>query len=148
MIVSLTGLPIGYSVIVALTGLPIGYSVIVALTGLPIGYSVIVALTGLPIGYNVIVALTGLPIGYSVIVALTGLPIGYSVMIALPPLQLLGNITIWRDTLSSESLKQLAVDGLLNRHLLLSLKNSPPDISLVDKAQKVPFLNSVHTCIG
>ena len=29
--VSLTGLPIGYSVIVALTGLPIGYSVIVAL---------------------------------------------------------------------------------------------------------------------
>ena len=38
---------------------------VVALTGLPIGYSVIVALTGLPIGYNVIVALTGLPIGYS-----------------------------------------------------------------------------------
>ena len=36
-ILSLTGLPIGYSVIVALTGLPIGYSVIVALTGLPIG---------------------------------------------------------------------------------------------------------------
>ena len=33
--------------IVALTGLPIGYSVIVALTGLPIGYSVIVALTGI-----------------------------------------------------------------------------------------------------
>ena len=27
---SLTGLPIGYSIIVALTGLPIGYSVIVA----------------------------------------------------------------------------------------------------------------------
>ena len=61
------------------------------------------------------------------IVALTG----------LPPLQLLGNITIWKETLSSESLKQLAVDGLLNRHLLLSLKNSPPDNSLVDKAQKV-----------
>ena len=31
MIVALTGLPIGYSVIVALTGLPIGYSVMVAL---------------------------------------------------------------------------------------------------------------------
>ena len=61
-------LPIGYSVIVALTGLPIGYSVLV---GLPIGYSVIVALTGLPIGHSVIVALTGLPIGYGVIVALT-----------------------------------------------------------------------------
>ena len=40
---------------------------------------------------------------------------------------------------TSESLKQLAVDGLLNRHLLLSLKNSPPDISLVDKAQKVLY---------
>ena len=52
-------------ILLALTGLPIGYSVIVALT---IGYSVIVALTGLPIGYSVIVALTGLPIGYSVIV--------------------------------------------------------------------------------
>ena len=39
MIVALTGLPIGYSVIVALTGLPIGYSVIVALTGLPISWS-------------------------------------------------------------------------------------------------------------
>ena len=50
MAMSLTGLPIGYSVIVALTGLPIGYSVIVALTGLPIGYSVIVALTGLSEG--------------------------------------------------------------------------------------------------
>ena len=36
MLVALTGLPIGYSVIVALTGLPIGYSVIVALTGLSI----------------------------------------------------------------------------------------------------------------
>ena len=65
MIVALTGLPIGYSVIVALTGLPIGYSVIVALTGLPIGYSVVVALAGLPIGYSVTVALTGLPAGYS-----------------------------------------------------------------------------------
>ena len=60
---SITGLPIGYSVIVALTGLPVGHSVIVALTGLPIGHSVIVALTGLRIGYSVIVALTGLSIG-------------------------------------------------------------------------------------
>ena len=51
-----------------------------SITGLPIGYSVIVALTGLPIGYNVTVALTaaGLPIGYSIIAALTRLPIGYS----------------------------------------------------------------------
>ena len=35
--VTLTVLPIGYSVIVALTVLPIGYSVIVVLTGRPIG---------------------------------------------------------------------------------------------------------------
>ena len=65
--------------------------------------------------------------------------------VILSPLQLLGNITLWRDTLSTESLKQLTVDGLLNRHLLLSLKNSPADISLVDKAKKVnEFSSSTH----
>ena len=95
-VLSLTGLPIGYSVIVALTGLPIGYSVIVALTGLPIGYSVIVALTGLPMGYSVIVTLTGLPMGYSVIVTLTGLPMGYSVIVALTGLPIGYSVSPYR----------------------------------------------------
>ena len=46
------------------------------------------------------------------------------------------NITYWMDTLSSQSLKQLTVDGLLNRHLLLSLNNSPTHLSLVGKAER------------
>ena len=41
--------------------------------------------------------------------------------------------------LPAQSLMQLAVEGLLKRHLLFSLKNSPPEISLVNKAEKVNY---------
>ena len=36
---------------------------------------------------------------------------------------------------------QLAVEGLLKKHLLFSLKNLPPEISLVNKTENVNYSN-------
>ena len=47
--------------------------------------------------------------------------------------------------MSIRSLQQLAVDGLVNRHLLLSLKNSPVDISLADEAKEVTLCSHPQT---
>ena len=45
--------------------------------------------------------------------------------------------------LPAQSLMQLAVEGLLKRHLLFSLKNSPPEISLLNKTENVNYSNRI-----
>ena len=47
--------------------------------------------------------------------------------------KLLSNITCWEGLLSSASIQQLSVDGLVNRYLLLSLQNCPIDNYTVEK---------------
>ena len=51
--------------------------------------------------------------------------------------KLLSNITCWEGLLSSASIQQLSVDGLVNRYLLLSLQNCPIDNYTVEKTKSV-----------
>ncbi|ELU08053.1 hypothetical protein CAPTEDRAFT_227729 [Capitella teleta] len=46
-------------------------------------------------------------------------------------------IVLWEDILSTSALQELALDGLLNRYLVLGLYNSPVDNDVVPKCQAV-----------
>ncbi len=52
-------------------------------------------------------------------------------------LQLLGNILEWHQILSNKVVLGLALNGLLNRYLLLALQNSIPGSDMVAKCQAV-----------
>ena len=57
--------------------------------------------------------------------------------------QLLSNITCWGGLLSSASIQQLSVDGIVNRYLLLSLQNCPIDNYTVEKTKSVSIGHSL-----
>ena len=58
--------------------------------------------------------------------------------------QLLGNILAWHGILSDRVLRELALDGLLNRYVMLALMNSPPGMETVQKCAVVSFVKSVE----
>ncbi len=51
--------------------------------------------------------------------------------------QLLGNILQWQGLLSDPLLRELGLDGLLNRYMVLALMNSPVSNDSVRKCQVV-----------
>ena len=51
--------------------------------------------------------------------------------------QLLGNILSWHGILSDRVLRELALDGLLNRYVMLALINSPPGKESIEKCNVV-----------
>ncbi len=55
--------------------------------------------------------------------------------------QLLGNILSWHGILSDRVLRELALDGLLNRYVMLGLINSPPGMETVQKCRAVRILH-------
>ena len=57
-------------------------------------------------------------------------------------LQLLGNLLSWHGLVVKEQLLELAIDGLLNRYLLLSLNNSDVDEASIAKCDRVSILYS------
>nr|XP_054753883.1 mitogen-activated protein kinase kinase kinase 15-like [Lytechinus pictus] len=52
-------------------------------------------------------------------------------------LKLLGNLLSWHGLVAKEQLLELAIDGLLNRYLLLSLNNSDIDESSIAKCDRI-----------
>ncbi|XP_030850781.1 PAX3- and PAX7-binding protein 1 isoform X1 [Strongylocentrotus purpuratus] len=52
-------------------------------------------------------------------------------------LKLLGNLLSWHGLVNKEQLLELAIDGLLNRYLLLSLNNSDVDESSIAKCDRI-----------
>lgn len=52
-------------------------------------------------------------------------------------IKLLGNILSWQDILSVKVLQGLAVDGLLNRYIILGLCNSPTNTETLQKCQAI-----------
>ena len=56
-----------------------------------------------------------------------------------PPLlvQLLGNLLLWHGLIAEDHLLELAVDGLLNRYMLLSLQNSDVNDESILKCHRV-----------
>lgn len=67
--------------------------------------------------------------------------------------KLFSNILLWQGVLpgGDASIVGLAVDGLLNRYLLLALQNLPPSVKAVDKVAVVSVacvqsLLPVHVC--
>lgn len=55
-------------------------------------------------------------------------------------LQLLGNILSWHRILASKMLHTLALEGLLNRYILLGLQTSPLNNEALQKCSSVMFL--------
>ncbi|XP_014679131.1 PREDICTED: PAX3- and PAX7-binding protein 1-like [Priapulus caudatus] len=51
--------------------------------------------------------------------------------------KLLANITLFTGLLSNSAIQQMALDGLLNRYILLALQNSDPGGDTVDKCKAI-----------
>lgn len=60
--------------------------------------------------------------------------------VCLPSPQLLGNVLSWHGLVDQQVLIEIAVDGLLNRYILLSLQNSEVDEESLAKCQRVRVL--------